>query len=89
MAPKRSSVRSTTRQRSCVAGDVGGGDEGIGRGGGAAQAFFIAGGEGEPGSGGGELAGAGGADAFGGSGNEHDFAVNSHGMWALEAAWSA
>src|ERR1019366_1357288 len=62
-----------------VRGDVARSDEGIGAGG-AAQALFIARGEGEAGSGSGELAGAGGADAFGGSGNEHHFAVNSHGI---------
>ena len=50
MAPKRSRVRSTTRQRILIVGDIGGDDEGIGRGG-AAQSVFIAGGEGEPGAG--------------------------------------
>ena len=84
MAPKRSRVRSTTRRRawSVVM------SPGVTRasGGGAAQALFIARGEGEPGSGRGELAGAGGADAFGGSGNEHHFAVNSHGIAPAQAA---
>ena len=69
-----------------VIGDVGGGDEGIG-GRGAAQALFIAGGEGEPGAGGGELAGTGRADALGGSRDEHNFAVNSAWERAAEAAY--
>ena len=57
--------------------NVGGSNEGIG-GGGTAQTFFTAGGEGKLGAGSGELAGAGGADALGGSRDEHHFPVNSH-----------
>src|ERR1019366_7592294 len=55
----------------------------------AAQAFLIARGEGEAGSGSGELAGAGGADAFGSSSDEHHLAVNSHGIALAQAAVAA
>src|ERR1019366_3034447 len=83
MAPKRSKVRSTTRRRASSVVM----SPGVTRAsGGAVQAFFIAGGEGEAGAGGGELAGAGRADAFGGSGNDDHFAVDSHGLGRAQAS---